>query len=619
VSQSPIEGLEDTPSEERLRGSRALSQMMREGRSFSSHERNCVYLNTGATPAGGGRFANISAISGLDFPDDGRAVALVDWDQDGDQDLWISNRNAPRLRLMRNDTPGRNHYVAVRLEGNGTTCNRDAIGARVEVLAGGVPAESGTPGGGPKSIRTLRAGEGFLAQSGKWVHFGMGRDEVIGKVVVHWPDGTREDFAGVGIDRRFLLAQGTGRAREVASREPSVDLAPSVQEAADWSQVARISMVELLTLPEIGYLGFDGEARSLAEGAEGWTLVNMWASWCAPCLAELNEFSKRHEEIEAAGIRILALSVDGLGDDATAPAAAAELVTKRTFPFSVGRATPELVEMFQDLHNRQMPMHRRLPLPSSFLIDRQGRLAVIYKGPVSVEELLADAAAPEGSRLERFVRAAAIAGHPIEHPRVGVTGLDRAVDLRFGLAHDLQGAGRVGEAAAHYDALLGIRPDHVASLINRGATLQRLGRMEEAVGLYERAVGLEPGNLEAHDNLGLAQLRLERFPEAAGHFQEVLRIQPEHAGAHHHLGLALESMGRLEDAVQHYGEALRIDPRFAEVHNSWGIALAKQNRLEEAAGHFEQALHLEPGHEGARVNLEKARAMLKEGGGAVRP
>ena len=75
--------------------------MMKGGRSFSANERNCCFLNMGAAPAAAGRFANISAVSGLDYPDDGRAVALVDWDQDGDLDMWISNRNAPRLRLMR--------------------------------------------------------------------------------------------------------------------------------------------------------------------------------------------------------------------------------------------------------------------------------------------------------------------------------------------------------------------------------------------------------------------------------------------------------------------------------------------------------------------------------------
>ena len=87
-----------------------LGSMLAQGRSFSGRERNCCFLNTGRQ-----RFATISAVSGLDYPDDGRAVAVTDWDQDGDLDLWISNRNAPRLRLFRNDSPAHNHYLTVRL------------------------------------------------------------------------------------------------------------------------------------------------------------------------------------------------------------------------------------------------------------------------------------------------------------------------------------------------------------------------------------------------------------------------------------------------------------------------------------------------------------------------
>ena len=84
-----------------------------EGRSFSGRERNCCFLNTG-----GKRFATVSAISGFDFIDDGRGIAVTDWDSDGDLDMWISNRNAPRLRLMRNDLVTPNHFLRMRLVGN---------------------------------------------------------------------------------------------------------------------------------------------------------------------------------------------------------------------------------------------------------------------------------------------------------------------------------------------------------------------------------------------------------------------------------------------------------------------------------------------------------------------
>ena len=206
---------------------------MFQGVSWSGHERNCCYLNTGD-----GRFANISAASGLDFMDDARAYALVDWDHDGDVDLWSVNRTAPQIRMLRNDTPSNHHYLALRLEGR--TCNRDAIGARVEVhwKAEGQKANAAETDNPqtqlPTShlIKSLRAGEGFLSQSSKWLHFGLGNLDDIERLVVHWPGGTPEEFLNVEPDRHYIVVQGTGTAQPWNPPVRTVGLVPSVPPAS---------------------------------------------------------------------------------------------------------------------------------------------------------------------------------------------------------------------------------------------------------------------------------------------------------------------------------------------------------------------------------------------------
>ena len=96
-------------------------------------------------------------------------MALVDWDHDGDVDLWLTNRTAPRVRFFRNDYPRRHHFLSVRLRGR--SCNRDAIGARLELVMAGW--------GTKKRIKTIHAGDGFLGQSSKTVHFGLGAEDKI--------------------------------------------------------------------------------------------------------------------------------------------------------------------------------------------------------------------------------------------------------------------------------------------------------------------------------------------------------------------------------------------------------------------------------------------------------
>ena len=79
------------------------------------------------------RFANVSAVSGLDLIDDGRAAAVVDWDHDGDLDIWVSNRTGLQVRFLCNNLAGDHHFLAVRLEGRNVASKRDAIGARLEL------------------------------------------------------------------------------------------------------------------------------------------------------------------------------------------------------------------------------------------------------------------------------------------------------------------------------------------------------------------------------------------------------------------------------------------------------------------------------------------------------
>ena len=56
-----------------------------QGKSWSGKEKHCCFLNIPGKP-----FADISIVSGINFADDGRGIAVVDWDHDGRQDFWVS-------------------------------------------------------------------------------------------------------------------------------------------------------------------------------------------------------------------------------------------------------------------------------------------------------------------------------------------------------------------------------------------------------------------------------------------------------------------------------------------------------------------------------------------------
>jgi tetratricopeptide (TPR) repeat protein len=612
--------------------------MMKEGRSWSGRERNACFLN-----AGGGRFASIGHVSGLDFPDDGRAIGLLDWDHDGDVDIWTSNRNAPRLRLLRNDTPAENASLAVRLEGNGRTSNRDAVGARVEVVVDGV---DGRGGGAParRLHRTVRAGEGFLAQSSRWLVFGLGEAARAKELRVRWPDGAEEVFGGLWPRRRYVVVQGSGAAVEWRRLEPAAALPPSAPALPAQSGPARIPLVTLLRLPRFEHLRFDG-ARAPAWPRHGRALlVNLWASWCAPCVKELKELSARHADLSAAGIDVLALAVDGLGDDRSDPAAAAALAARLALPYAVGRATPEAVQVLQQLHNQLTPTHRPLPVPASVLVDAAGHVVALYKGPVTAASAIADLGQGALSHRERFLRAGLRSGTALDGERIERSAAVAEVQTRFQFALGLQESGRLDDAIAQYlevlrlmpefpeaqcnlgqlhslkgdapaaiaclEAALRARPKFPQAIFNLGAVYDRQGTLPRALEKYRETLALDPGFPGAHNAIGVVLAKSGRIEEARGSFELATRLEPESAEAHNNLGRASLDLRRDAEALAALEKAAALDPKDAEARNNLGIALRRLGDFERAAAEYREAVRLAPGFAEAHHNLGLALERL---------
>jgi thiol-disulfide isomerase/thioredoxin len=275
----------------------AIGELLDAGRSWSGRERNACFLNTAD-----GRFASISGLADLDQPDDSRAVAVVDWDRDGDLDLWMSNRTAPRLRFLRNDLNQDNHFVSIKLEGRKS--NRDAIGARVElVFAHGV---------GSNRFKTLRAGEGYLSQTTKWLHFPMPEGEEVATALVRWPGAGVERFEGLTDRGRFRLVEGTGKS-EVLNGPNAPKLAAGSALVAKSTDSARIIPHSRLPLPGMDYVNLDGaEARLVPRQKGNRMLVTLWATWCAPCLAEMKELEANSERLKELGVELHPLNVESL-------------------------------------------------------------------------------------------------------------------------------------------------------------------------------------------------------------------------------------------------------------------------------------------------------------------
>lgn len=132
---------------------------------------------------------------GNDFhkPMVGRAATYADIDGDGDLDVLITATGQPP-RLLRNDQQLGHHWLRLKLVG--VTCNRDAVGAEIEVRVGGQILH-----------RTVSATRSYLAQTELPVTFGLGANDRVEEVVIRWPDRTTQQLSDVAIDKLTTVRQ----------------------------------------------------------------------------------------------------------------------------------------------------------------------------------------------------------------------------------------------------------------------------------------------------------------------------------------------------------------------------------------------------------------------------
>lgn len=122
----------------------------------------------------GGRFRDATRSAGIDNPQDSRAVAVADLDGNGFADLVVTNLfSTPTIHFNEGNA---NRWLGVRAQGR--VSNRDGIGSRVTVKAGGAT-----------QVRWIRAGSGYLSQSDLGANFGLGSAAQVDEVEVRFPSG----------------------------------------------------------------------------------------------------------------------------------------------------------------------------------------------------------------------------------------------------------------------------------------------------------------------------------------------------------------------------------------------------------------------------------------------
>ncbi|HET7441752.1 MAG TPA: FG-GAP-like repeat-containing protein [Terriglobales bacterium] len=615
VARSPVEA---KPSYDYEQGWNAVNELIRSDGTWSGFERNVFYANNRD-----GTFSDVSGAVGLDFVEDGRAFALADFDQDGRLEIFLKNRNAPQLRLLKNVVKNLPPSVAFRLRG--TKSNRDAIGAEISV-----DTESG------RQTRVLQAGSGFLSQHSKEIIFGLGEAKGPVRASIRWPSGLVQEIKDLPINHRIWVEEGTAPSRMEAfkSREPVRNAAVEAPRHEVLPTTAETWLLAPIAAPEFSLPDLAGQSRTLASLQGKPALLNFWTIQSPQCEQVLKLMQLQYGRWFRLGLQLLTINVDESAESERIRT----WVRQRGYSFPVLQGTDDTAGVYNILYRYLFDRHRDLTLPTSFLVDEKGNVVKLYQGQLNAEHVEQDFQHIPQTFSERLAKAL---------PFTGTTEITefRRNYLSYGSVYFQRGyyehAGKAFQTALSDD------PTSAEALYGLGSVYLQQQKNKEARECFERATRLQatyPGTLaNAWNNLGLLTAREGHSVEAVGYFQQALRLNPDHPialvnlgnayrqqklweqaraplqravelspddpEANYALAMVLAQMNEEEQAYEYLQRALKLRPIYPEALNNLGILLLRSGRRNEAVAKFEECIRVAPAFDQAYLNLARVYAL----------
>ncbi len=332
--------------------------------SWSGFERNHLFVSQE-----GKQFKDLSGISGLNSPSDGRAFVIWDYDRDGWQDMAVVNANNPFFNFYRNRIGSRSsgeasaHMFAVRLVGGNHTSRsskefsaRDGYGSVVQVFLKDRTL-----------TRELRCGEGFDAQNSSVLFFGLGKSDRVEKIEVAWPSGKKTTVKDLEAGLLLTIFENPEdvKAEEGYLSEPYIRSAPE--------KATPLPVDSLSYRYQVG--------AKMSDPSPPLSVFVTMATWCVACKKEMPQVQLLRDSFGADSVALFGLPIDEEDDRERL----------RLYKKSVGPAYNLLVDLEKGkILEAQKLIHDTLrtdATPVTFITDSKGRVIFIDGGVPSVSTI----------------------------------------------------------------------------------------------------------------------------------------------------------------------------------------------------------------------------------------
>lgn len=318
---------------------------------FSGKERDKLFLS-----ARGKEFVDVSYLSGLDSPQDGRVAATADLDHDGDEELIVVYRNAPMLKIHRRNGAG-GKFIGLSLRGDGRMTSMDAIGATVTARC-------------DENVRTrvVQVGTGFSTQNAHTQTIGVGACEKV-DLTVRFPSGRERVFQQKPTNEMYELEEN-GPLKHVPGFYARSSAVASTTKSPDAASPGLTFLKSIDGAPAKA-----GNTTTTFRAKKDLVYVDLWATWCQSC--------KRDQPLADALATRYGDRIDFVGVTMDEEDTAAK-VTEHAM--KLGSTKIPLLTLPPDKHKATiasaLPMlgGKLPPLPSAMIVDRKTGEVLLLTG-----------------------------------------------------------------------------------------------------------------------------------------------------------------------------------------------------------------------------------------------
>src|SRR5271157_2780836 len=242
--------------------------------------------------------------------------------------------------------------------------------------------------GGLRQMKYLQAGSGFLSQHSKELFFGLGKAEGPVRASIRWPSGQTQTFENLPANHRIEIQEGVQEfaAKPFAAAPPSYAHGGEPQEAERLPLSAETWLIQPLLAPDFSLPDLAGDTKQLHSFRGNFVLLHFWATAAPACASQLRLLQEHEADWATRKLRVLCLNLDDPQD----ASAVRSFAAKEGISLPILLATQEVAGVYNIIYRYLFDRRRDIGLPTSFLLNRDGKIVKVYQGTLEPEWLVED-------------------------------------------------------------------------------------------------------------------------------------------------------------------------------------------------------------------------------------